>query len=105
MSEQEEIIKRMGETLRSLHIDKYDPDKDEFYWQNFALECERVRASRLGLAKQFDAAVSEGKLRDIQHQISILTLIEEHKTDKRMSFIMGVTVGAVLAFLLPVWLR
>lgn len=99
MTEQEQIVARMGSTLRSIHVDKHNPDKDDCYWEEFAVACERERASRLGMQKEFDEAVAAGRIKDISHRISIAMLLNDGKRDRRTSFWSGLFVGCLITLL------
>lgn len=100
MTEQEETIARMGELFRGLHVDKNDPGKDDKYWQNFALACERRRAEVLGMQQQFDDALATGQLKDIRHSMTVAELIDRGAITARVRFAMGLALGAAITGLL-----
>lgn len=97
--EQDALIAQMGSTLQSIHADKNDPSKDDRYWQQFAVACERERAKRLGLVNDFDEALAKGELASIRHRIALATVIGESKAAQKVHFVGGLLAGVALTLL------
>lgn len=100
MREQNELIAQMGATLRSLHVQRDDPTKDDQYWREFAVASERAQAARLGMEKQFDEALASGHLKEIRHRIVLAGVIREGAVARRVWFAAGLLLGSVLTVLL-----
>lgn len=99
MREQNELIAKMGETLRGLHVDRDDQTKDAQYWQDFAVGMAREDARRVGMEKQFDEALSAGNLRDMGPRITLAKVMREGDIARRVYFVAGLLIGCVLTAL------
>lgn len=99
MSDQEELIRRWGRTLRSLHASKNDPSLDDKYWENFALAMHRAEAETISQGAAFDEALAEGRLHlvapQIFHQLTLGRVMKEAEASRKVYFAAGILTGAL----------